>query len=795
MKLGVFPNKALESLEFHKIIKLLMSFCNGPGSAEMVERIQFFIEKEPIQTELTLVDEMLKSIRDNQHIRIHAFENILPSLKKLAVEDFVLDRSSLIDIYRILKNWDEIHKYFNKDRQESYANLYEQVKHILPEKEIQKSFDKVFDDEFNIRDDASPLLIEISAALRKKEKELNRSFNSILSKYKSLGYLSENGESVRNGRRVLSVAAEHKRKIKGIVHGESATGRTAFVEPELIIEFNNDIQELFSEREKEIYKILRDLCALLRHAKEGIGVIYKKLSRLDFLKAKGQLAAKMNAVLPNIIDQVHFGFKQAKHPLLYLKNLEDRKETIPFDLELKAANRILLLSGPNAGGKSILLKTVGLLQLMLQAGLLVTVDENSTLGVFSKIAIDIGDQQSIENDLSTYSSRLSNLKLFLDQADDKTLILLDEFGSGTDPKMGGALAESLLDVFKNRGVFGVITTHYSNLKVFAFKNKGLVNGAMLFDNEKLIPKYELKIGKPGSSYAFEVAAKSGIDQEIIKIARKKLGKGLVSLEDMLVGMRKNQEDLTKKLDKVKAKEKQLDRMIKSYGSMSEDLDIKKKRLKMEAKHSQLQSSADYQKALERRIKELSKEKNLEKLKTSSKKLTKEKKEIKEEIKEIDEALLQQIKVEQRALKKGDFVKYRGSGQTGNIESIKRQKAEVIFGTVKMTMALRDLTLANEPVAIKTTSSIQSDLLDSQLDFKEKIDIRGLRKSEALDILEKYFDEALMLNIPKLYIIHGLGDGVLKRVVHDKLREYNNVESVYHPKHEEGGLGVSVVAFN
>ena len=794
MKLGVFPAKALESLEFHKVINLLKAYCNGPRSLEMVEGISFFTKEAQIIKELLLVAEMKKSILDRQYFDIYPFENILPSIKKLAVEDFVLDRSALISIFRILKNWDGIHKFFNKERQEIYSKVFMIIQHILPEKEIQKSFEKVFDEEFNIRDDASPLLIELSAALRKKEKELNRSFNALLGKYRSLGYLSEHGESVRNGRRVLSVAAEHKRKIKGIVHGESATGRTAFVEPDLIIEFNNDIQELLSEREKEIYKILRDLCGQIRHSREGIAVIYQSLSRLDFLKAKALLAVKMNAVLPNVVAKPFFGYKQAMHPLLYLKNIEDKAETIPFDLELKAANRILLLSGPNAGGKSILLKTVGLLQLMLQAGLLITVGENSTMGVFNKIAIDIGDQQSIENDLSTYSSRLSNLKIFLDQADDKTLILLDEFGSGTDPKMGGALAESLLDVFNKRGSFGVITTHYSNLKVIAFKNKGLVNGAMLFDNEKLIPKYELKIGKPGSSYAFEVAAKSGIDKDIIAIARKKLGKGLVSLEDMLVGMRKNQEDLVQKLDKVKAKEKQLDRMIKSYGSMSEDLDIKKKRLKMETKHGQLQTNVDYQKALEKRIKELAKEKDLEKLKASSKKISIEKKEIKEEIKEIDEALLSQLKVEQRALKEGDYVKYRASGQTGNIDSIKKKKAEVIFGTIKMTIALRDLTLANQPVEIKSTSSVQSDLMNSQLDFKEKIDIRGLRKSEALDILEKYFDEALMLNIPKLYIIHGLGDGVLKRVVHDKLREYNNVESVSHPKHDEGGLGVSVVAF-
>ncbi|MCB0634990.1 MAG: Smr/MutS family protein, partial [Lewinella sp.] len=470
------------------------------------------------------------------------------------------------------------------------------------------------------------------------------------------------------------------------------------------------------------------------------------------------------------------------------------KKTVPFDLTLFGPNRILVLSGPNAGGKSVTMKTVGLLQLMFQCGLLIPVDPMSEMGVFTKLFADIGDQQSLENDLSTYSSRLENARVFLEKADDLSLVLIDEFGSGTDPKIGGAIAEAILAELNRRQVYGVITTHYSNLKIFAFKNKGLVNGSMHFDKDNLSPSYEMKVGRPGSSYAFEIASKSGLPESVLKHARRRIGSNERAVDDLLVDLQREKQEVEELLRELTEKQKTLDRLTQTYEQLHRDLEFRRKRLKLEAKEQALQEVAQRNKEIERLVRELKEEQNLEKTKKVSLEIKRTRTELVEEVKDLREDIYYpdpEMEPDERPIKEGDHVRMRTGGAIGQVVEIDRNNAIVLMGDMRMTIKLRDLQPAKTPLDIKSTKSVSSDI-DYVAKFDNKIDIRGMRYAEALRVVEEFVDAAILANAHKLRILHGKGNGTLRKAVHQKLREYNIDLNVFHPEREDGGDGVTIV---
>jgi DNA mismatch repair protein MutS2 len=791
------PKDLYEKLEFDKILEILADECLGEYGKEQIQNLPIHTDLEKITQQLLYVNEFKTAILDNEHLPIHAYPEITEDVKLLQIEDYVLSIEAVQRVAVILNILKKIFDFFSKERKETYPNLFSIIAFTEFDKTLIKEIDRVIDEEGKVKPDASPELLAIRRKLNGKQKELDRQFRTLITLYRQKGWLADTVESFRNGRRVLTVPSEHKRKIRGIIHDESATGKTVFLEPEGVIDINNDIFDLEQEEKREIYKILKALSAAIRPHAHHLLTYRELLAAFDVIQSKAKLAVSMNGNMPKLKDKPHFGFIHAFHPLLFLKNNAQGRKTIPFDLTLHGGNRILVLSGPNAGGKSITMKTVGLQQLMLQAGILIPVYPDAEIGIFDKLFADIGDQQSLEDDLSTYSSRLNNMKTFLDHADDKTLVLIDEFGSGTDPKMGGAIAESILRELNQRKVFSVITTHYSNLKMVAFKTKGIVNGSMTFDQETLSPTYEMKVGRPGSSYAFEIAEKSGLSKEILNFAKHKSGKNEKAVDELLVDLQKEKKELEEKLGNLSEKEKNLQRLIKNYDNLHRDLEFKRKKFKLASKEQSLQQSAQENKEMERLIREIKEEKNLEKAKELATKVRQERKRLNEDVTGLKRDIyfknVNDVDVK-KPIAVGDFVKLRTGGASGKVESIAKGKAIVLMGLMKMTAKVSDLIHANEPIEIRSTKSVQTDMIGTSAKFESKVDLRGLRKDEALKILEDFVDKALISSVNQVQIVHGKGDGILRKAVKNKLKEYKGVFDIRHPEANSGGDGVTIVEF-
>jgi len=786
------PKDLFQKLEFDKILQILSEYCYGALGRRAVGEITPRTDVDWVRDRLKEVHEYATGLQQGERPPISAYENLNEELRYLEVPDYVLPLDGLQRIRNTLRLTAGLMAFFTPERQDGYPGLYQIVRTIPFDSGLQEAMDQVLDEEGEIRPDASPGLLRIRKGIISKQKELDRSFRQLVNTYRKHGWLTDNVESFRNGRRVLSVPAEHKRKIRGIIHDESTTGKTAFIEPEGVIDINNDIFDLQTEEKREIYRILKELCDTLRPYVSHIRTYQDLLVRFDLIQAKARLANAMEANRPRVLEKPHLGIVQGYHPLLFVHNKAKEKPTVPFDLQLFGANRILMLSGPNAGGKSITMKSVGLMQLMLQSGMLLPVREESEFGIFSKLFADIGDQQSIEQDLSTYSSRLENMRRFLKEADENTLLVIDEFGSGTDPQMGGAIAEAILRDLNRKRVYGLITTHYSNLKIFAFKTKGLVNGAMTFDKDTLSPTYELKIGKPGSSYAFEIATQVGLSTGIMNYARKRMGKSDQAVDELLVDLQRERQELSERLARLSGQEEKLDKLIKNYENMHRELEHRRKRQKLESREQQLQSAARENKELERLIREIREEKNLEKAKALASRVREERKELSEKVGELREEVFRPPSEKEAPIQVGDFVKMRSGGASGVVEALEKDKAIVQMGLMRMTVPLRDLRHAKAPLDVSDQRSVRTDTVTRTAGFESKIDIRGMRMEEAMRMVEEFVDQALMASATQLEIIHGKGSGVLRKAVHQKLREYDVEMDVRHPSPELGGDGVTLV---
>lgn len=790
------PKDVFRKLEFDKVLDLLEKEALTPMAAEELRAIAPSTDFKAIDLQLREVREFKLALENNDRFPLAAFPDIRPALKMLDIEGYTLQAESFQGILRILFSLRDIFKFFaGGAKKEIYPKLYDITRPLSYDEGLIKAITAVFDEKGDIRPDASPELMRIRREIQQKIRELDTRFRQVIQEYRAKGWLSDTPESFRNGRRVLSVPAEHKRKIRGIIHDESDTGRTAFIEPDPVIEINNDIFDLEHDEKREIFRILRDLSATVRPYSPVIRKYLDALVRFDVVHAKGRVALAMRAGMPILKEKPIIVVRKGYHPLLYLKNKNLGRKTVPFELRLHPENHILVLSGPNAGGKSVAMKSVGLLQLMVQSGLLVPCHELSEFGIFSQVFADIGDQQSLDDDLSTYSSRLQNARVFLEKATPQTLVLIDEMGSGTDPKPGGSIAEAILRQLHRKGVYAVITTHYSNLKVFAFRNPGILNGNMHFDKDTLSPTYELKVGRPGSSYAFEIAEKSGLSKDIIGYARKRTGSE-TEVDDILIELQREKQELEEKLRTVTEREQSLERLIKTYDSLHHDLEVKRKRLKLDQKEFELRQSANTSREVDKLVKQLREEKNLDKAREVSEKLKAERAEKASQVDEVNAAL---VKLEEqnppsassRPLAEGDYVRLRAGGAIGRIVRMRGNKVEIALGEMTVTAPLRDLLPAAEP--IKQVATVTATDLQHSAAFDAKIDLRGMSKDEAMMVLEKFVDNALLSSASSLRILHGKGDGILRKIVRQKLREYGgSVGRVYHPEQDGGGDGVTIV---
>lgn len=788
------PKDIYEKLEFDKVLQLVENNCLGELGKQKAQQLKLAKEVKKVRRRLKRVYEYKLTIENDDRFPVRTYEDVSEDLRNLRVEGFVLAEEALQRLNIVLRQMHEIFMFFYLSRQKTYPSLYRIIRDYELDRSLIDAIEKVIDEEGNIKPDASSELQRIRRMVGSKERELDKVFRGVINNYRKQGWLSDNVETFRNGRRVLSVPAEHKRKIRGIIHDESTTGRTAFIEPERVIDINNDLFDLATEEKKEIYRILRDLSETLRPYSDAIDDYLELIATYDLIQAKARLAMDMNAEMPELVPHPNLAIQMGKHPLLLLKNKKLGRETIPFDLTLHGKNRLLMLSGPNAGGKSITMKAVGLLQMMVQAGLLVPCDEISEFGIFEQIFADIGDQQSLEDDLSTYSSHLQNMRTFLKKADDKTLVLIDEFGSGTDPKIGGAIAEAILNELFHKEVFGVVTTHYSNLKIYAFKTKGIVNASMLFDKETLSPTYQLKVGRPGSSYAFEIAEKSGLDRKILKYAKHRTGKNEKAVDQLLVDLQQEKQDLEERVRVAEEKSSKLERLIKNYERLHQDLEFRRKKVKLEAKEQALQQTARDNRELERLVKEIKEEKNLERARQLAQDVKREREKKTQEVVDLKEEIYYKPKPNgnQKPIEKGDFVRMKMGSATGYVQEINKKEAIVQMGMMRMNIKLRDLELAKEPLDIRTTKSIQTDTTDTNARFHNKLDIRGMRMEEAVKMVEDFVDRALLANADSLRILHGKGSGILRKAVREKLREYKAIKKISHPAAEFGGDGVTLV---
>jgi DNA mismatch repair protein MutS2 len=783
--------EVLQDLEFNRVLQQLSEMAMSPSTVDRLKGEGFSTDVLEVRKRLKQVEEYMKLEDLKISPRLVAFTSLEDTLVSLRPVDSVLQLEEVLNIRDILVMYEEVLGIRAKDDIEEHTpellNLLGDVPglgHLI------LRINEIIDEEGQVRDDASEELVQIRRKSRKLQATISTAFNRALKQFSSL--LIDSQESLRNGRRVLAVKSENKRQVRGLIHDESATGKTTFIEPEDVIILNQQVFELEVEEKKEIYKIIRDLCSVLRTEIEAIKRAEEVVIQIDVIRTKANFSRKIGGVRPEVEPYPNLGWKEVRHPLLYLKNLNLGLKTVPSDMVLHGRNRIVLISGPNAGGKSVTLKTCGLLQLMLQYGLLVPCDPDSKAGIFTNIIVDIGDQQSIDNDLSTYSSHLQKMVKMMEEADSSTLILIDEFGSGTDPAAGGALAEAILSDFLQKKCFGVITTHYSNLKVFAFRQNGIVNAAMNFDKKALTPTYQLTIGKPGSSFAFEIAQKMKVPGPVIKRAKKRMGSKQVKVEDLLVSIQQEKNQLEKQLSDLKEREDQLDRLVKTYSDLQKDLDYRRKRLKLEAKEQKLSLASEYNKKLESTIRELTEAKKLEEVKAVAQEEKGFREQLSQEVHDLQEEIIDMEKTSSEPIKVGDFVRMRNGDVTGEVENVLGADAIVVFGGMRMTVPVKDLKSANEPIPVRSRHGIYTEVQNRTTKFKPRIDIRGLKFNDALTLLETYLDEAVVVGVPEVKILHGKGSGALRKAVREKAREYRQITSVTHPEADEGGEGISIL---
>lgn len=847
----IYPKTFEDKIGFNEIRTLLRERCLSSLGKEEVDKITFMDNVKAINTQLSRVREFRRLQEEEENFPLNYFFDVRQSVARLRLEGTHMEEDELFDLRRSLGTVNDIVTYLNrtdkdaavaatddgwrKDPVYPYPALHELAEGVVTFPQILQRIDQILDKFGKIRDTASPELLNIRRELAKVEGSISRTLYSILRSAQSEGLIEKDvTPAMRDGRLVIPVVPTMKRKIKGIVHDESASGKTLFIEPTEVVEANNRIRELEAEERREVIRILTEMAKVIRPHVPQILDSYKLLAQVDMLRAKTELAKLIGGIEPEVGKYPHIDWIGATHPLLRLSLQKQGKKVVPLEITLTRNKRMLIISGPNAGGKSVCLKTVGLVQYMLQCGLSVPMSERSQTGIFQNILIDIGDEQSIEDDLSTYSSHLTNMKNMMKSANDRTLILIDEFGTGTEPQIGGAIAEAVLKQFCIKRAYGVITTHYQNLKHFADSHEGVVNGAMLYDRHQMQALFQLQIGQPGSSFAIEIARKIGLPEQVIHDASEIVGSDYIQSDKYLQDIVRDKRYWESKRQTIHQREKQMEQTIAKYESEISDLAKSRKEVLAKAKERAEELFKESNKKIENVIREI-REKQAEKEET--KKLRDSLKDFKEGISDMDKqaeddkiarkmaqilrrkenkknrkkddssssgqdkdntSAATTLSTVSAPLKEGDTVRIKGTTSVGKIESIQGKNATVIFGDLRSTTSLKKLEHATapkreEPRPFMTVGRQTRETIDEKkLNFKQDLDVRGMRGDEALNAVMYFIDDATLVGMSRVRILHGTGTGILRQLIRQYLATVPAVTS-YKDEHVQfGGAGITVV---
>lgn len=806
----LFPDDFEHKIGFDTIRTLLRERCTFPLSREEADEVHFLTSLHHIQPLLEEGQEVVHILEDATFsFPRPEMHDMRDALSRIRIEGLFLDEEELSMLRKMLDAVLQYTTFFSSLPLERFPRMASLVSDASVMVMLAKELDRILDKYGRLKDNASPELSRIRHELSLSQGSVSRALNAILRKAQAEGMVSQDvTPTLREGRLVIPVSPAYKRKLGGIVHDESATGKTVYVEPREVVEANNRIRELESEERRERVRILQEFASFLRPYTQQLLASQRYLGHVDFLHAKALLARELHAIAPHLSDAPLIHWQGARHPLLYLHLLKQGKAVVPLNIELTEENHILIISGPNAGGKSVCLKTTVLVQYMLQCGLLVPVGEETTMGLFENLFIDIGDEQSIDDDLSTYSSHLRNMKHFVRYANRQTLFLIDEFGGGTEPQLGGALAEAVLMRLNDAGAKGVITTHYTNLKHFAEKHDGAVNGAMLYDRGALRPLFMLSIGQPGSSFAIEIAHQIGLPDDIIRDAKQLVGENNILYDKHLQDIARDKRYWADKRKQVHDKEKELTELTNRYEAEMADIKHKRKEVLLRAKEEAAGILRESNKAIENTIREI-------KESAADKERTKQARERVERLKERYAPEEQTVKekkprpavttpteVEVNTLEKGARCRIRGQQAVGEILEISGKQAVVAFGNLKSTVPLKKLEYVSHRQAKKAEthsaltagfySNISESMRQRKASFRHEIDLRGFRADDALQEVMNFIDDAVMVGASNVTILHGTGTGVLKQVIRDYLKSQRKVQSFHDGDPDKGGAGLTVV---
>ena len=849
----IYPNNFEQKIGFDEIRELLKARCLSTLGKEKVEKMAFSTDASVVNEWLSQVREFRRLQEEKDDFPMQYFFDVRESIKRIRLENTHLEENEVWDLRRSLQTIADIVKYLERGAEETangeikypYPALHRLTDDVQTFPAIIRRIDSILDKFGKIKDSATMTLAGIRHELSKMEGSISRTLYTILHAAQKEGLVDKDvTPAVRDGRLVIPVSPTVKRKINGIVHDESATGKTVFIEPTEVVEANNKVRELEAAERREIVRILTVFSDELRPQITEILNSYNFLAQIELIHAKAELAKLTKAFEPEVKVEPHLDWIRAIHPLLQLSLEKQGKKVVPLDIVLTPPKRLLIISGPNAGGKSVCLKTVGLLQYMLQCGLSIPIGDRSTTGIFENIMIDIGDEQSIENDLSTYSSHLLNMKQMMKQANARTILLIDEFGGGTEPTIGGAIAEAVLKQFWEKKTFGVITTHYQNLKHFAEDHEGVVNGAMLYDRGQMQALFQLSIGQPGSSFAIEIARKTGLPEEVINDASDIVGRDYIQSDKYLQDIVRDKRYWEGKRQTIHQHEKSLEGHIQRYETNLEEIERERKEILRRAQLQAEELLAEANRKIENAIREI-KEAQAEKERTRivreelqefrqqvasddtrglmseedfAKKLRQmeerkarkaQRKERKgEEQKAASKKLSEYAKAnkdaENRPLEKGDTVRIKGLNTVGKIESIQGKQATVIFGDVRSKMKVEQLERAekekavqnpvnkHETLAIQTSKVTRATMEDRRHNFHQDLDVRGMRGDEAIDTVMHFIDDAILIGMSRVRILHGTGSGILRQLIRQYLNTVPNVTKARDEHVQFGGAGITVV---
>ena len=777
---------------------MLSEHCISAMGLEKVGNVAFSNDINFIIKSLEQTEEFIHLLQTGIPFPVRDFHDLREAFHRVQIDGTCLNVEDLFALKPSLNVLDAILRYGHSESANETPRLKSLIENIFIDRSIFTEVNRLVDDKGEIPDNASTELLEIRQSIRRKQGGIEKRIRQIMSDAKTAGWVDQKSElTVRDGRLVIPVKAGDKRAIRGFIHDESATGQTVYIEPAEIFDTSNEIKELEYAEKREIHRILMAFTRLLRPYLSELRKAWNLLGELDFIRAKALLAQEIGGVKPEIKDTPYFNWQQARHPLLEKKLKAQGKQVVPLDLKLDETDRILVISGPNAGGKSVCLKTTGLLQYMLQCGLMPPMRVDSQCGLFENLFIDIGDEQSILDDLSTYSSHLINMKALLEQADEKTLFLIDEFGTGTEPQLGGAIAEAILLELNKKQAFGMVTTHYANLKLLADNHEGIINGAMLFDTRFMQPMYLMMTGKPGSSFAFEIAKKIGFPKQILDDAANITGDQHLKFEKQLQQLEVDKNAIRKKEQDLRIADQLLTEVVEKYKGLLAELESKKKQYLRDAAAEAQELIQKANRQIERTIKEI-KEAQAEKTKTKEirQNLEKTKEEIAQKAKEVAEA--KKKEEAEVVLKVGDTVCIEEMQVVGEILSISDTDATILFDSIRLRTSPDKLRKVSRAEARKTQrrwqKGIAEDLSEKAEHFELTLDVRGKRAEEALDIVDKYLDEAKLLSIKEVSILHGKGNGILRKLIREKLSHNHDVERFCDASLETGGTGITRVYF-